>query len=250
MDPTYARYCAYVGTIVETRDLSKFKRRPSYTYMLEHVSPDLGQQYFTLLKTVFNLSNVAIYSFCVRNDRIGSPMLVSYEGLVVSPSSLRYICHAMLALAQCKRVGNLTPSIVELGCGYGGLAVAIAHYAPMFGITVQSYAMIDLDEPSALQMEYMSNQLVPFPVSYHRASTYGKDIEGSDNFFLSSYCFSEIEPPNQQEYLRVLFPKCSHGFILWNCCKIFDIGKEITVEPEVPLTCDPNSTNLNYHVYF
>ena len=110
--------------------------------------------------------------------------------------------------------------------------------------------MIDLDEPSALQMKYMSNQNVPFPVSYHRASTYGKDIEGSDNFFLSSYCFSEIEPPNQQGYLRVLFPKCSHGFILWNHCNVYDIGKEITVEPEVPLTCDPNSTNLNYHVYF
>lgn len=250
MDPIYARYCAYVRTIVQKRDLTNFKRRPSYTYMLEHVSPVLGQKYFNELKTTFKMTNADIYSFCVRNDRIGSPMLASYDGLAVSPSSLRYICHAALALSHCQQIGDLNPSFVELGCGYGGLALAIAHYAPMFGVTVKSYTMIDLDEPSALQAEYMNNHKVPFPVSLHRASTYGKDVQGTDNFLLSSYCFSEIEPPNQQEYLRVLFPKCSHGFILWNCCKIFDIGKEITIEPEVPLTCDPNSPNLNYHVYF
>jgi hypothetical protein len=247
IETLYRGYCEYVRGIVRTGDLSTFKRDPRYTVMLEHVSPALGHQYYDSIARLHGLPDEEILSFCKKNDRIGSPVTFSVQGMSVSPSSLRYIRHALLILSHCVQIGNLTPSFVELGCGYGGLALAIDHYSPMFGINVKSYTMIDLDDPLALQKLYMSNHTVSFPISFESASTYGSRISGTDNFLISNYCFSEVAPHIQQQYLATLFPKCANGFILWNNVKVFDIGKQVRVEPEVPMT---TPANTNYHVYF
>ena len=215
--------------------------------MLEHVSPALGHQYYDSIVRLHGITDEDILSFCKKNDRIGSPIMYLIHGMMVSPSSLRYIRHALLILNHCVQIGNLTPSLVEVGCGYGGLALAIDHYSHMFGITVNRYTMIDLNDPLSLQKLYVSKQSLSFPVSFESASTYGSNVSGNDNFLISNYCFSEIGPHIQQNYLKILFPKCSNGFILWNNVKVFDIGKQVRIEPEVPMTA---ATNSNYHVYF
>lgn len=250
IEPTYRNYCVYTRGIVQTNDISSFKRNPAYTEMLEHVSPKLGLKYFETIVESHGLRDSDILSFCERNDSIGSPVLSLIGGMLVSPSSLRYIHHAILILKHCVRIGNLSPSIVELGCGYGGLALAIDHYSGMFNVKVKKYTMIDLDDPIGLQKLYSSNHRHSFPLEFVSASTYGSAVVGNDNFLISNYCFSEVSPREQQNYLRVLFPKCSNGFILWNHVKVFDIGKKIDVEPEVPLTCPIDAQNSNYHVYF
>lgn len=247
IEPLYREYCQYIHSIVRTRDLSTFKRDPRYNRMLEHVSPALGEQYYNSIVQLHGLPDGAILSFCKKNDSLGSPLLHSIHGMSVSPTSLRYIRHAMLILSHCVRVGNMTPSFVEVGCGYGGLALAIDHYSHVFDINVKSYTMIDLDDPLSLQKLYISNRTLSFPVSFESASTYGSTVSGTDNFLISNYCFSEVAPHVQQQYVKTLFPKCSNGFILWNHVKIFDIGKEVRTEPEVPMTTDQNN---NYHVYF
>lgn len=215
--------------------------------MLEHVSPALGCAYVDSIVRFHKLSHEDILSYCNRNDRIGSPVLHSVEGMVVSPSSLRYIRHALLILNQCVSVGNLTPSLVEVGCGYGGLALAIDHYSSRFGISVKKYTMIDLDDPVSLQKLYVSNHTFSFPIYFESAETYGSGIEGIDNVLISNYCFSEVAPHVQQNYVKTLFPKCSNGFILWNNVPVFDIGKHVRTELEVPMT---TTANTNFHVYF
>ena len=247
VETLYRDYCDYVHTIVRNNDVTTFKRNPRYTMMLEHVSPKLGEQYLDSIVRLHGLSREDILSFCRKNDSIGSPVLHSIGGMQVSPSSLRYVRHALLALNHCIRIGNLSPSIVELGCGYGGLALAIDHYAPKFGINVASYTMIDLDAPISLQKLYMSKQSCSFPLQFESASTYGSGVSGDDNFLISNYCFSEVAHDIQQKYLDTLFPKCANGFILWNHVKVYDIGKQVQVEPEVPMTTE---SNTNFHVYF
>jgi hypothetical protein len=247
IETLYRDYCGYVRSIVQANDLTSFKRNPRYTVMLEHVSPELGQQYIDSIVQCHGLRHVDILSYCKKNDRIGSPILHSIQDMLVSPSSLRYIRHALLILNHCVSVGNLTPSLVEIGCGYGGLALAIDHYSSMFGVSVKNYTMIDLDDPLSLQKLYVSKQVFSFPISFESANTYGSRIEGSDNFLISNYCFSEVAPYVQQNYLKTLFPKCSNGFILWNNVGVFDIGKQVRTEPEVPMT---TNTNTNFHVYF
>jgi hypothetical protein len=250
IEPMYQAYCGYIRSIVESKDVSSFKGNSAYQGILEHVSSELGHKYLETIVRLHGITRDNIVSFCKRNDAIGSPKLVSIDGMLVSPSSLRYICHALLILSHCVRVKNLTPSIVEVGCGYGGLALAIDSFSSMFGVTVKSYTMIDLDDPLRLQTLYLSNHTCSFPVYFESASTYGSNIKGNDNFLVSNYCFSEVHPQIQQNYLRTLFPKCRNGFLLWNHVKIFDIGKKVLIEQEVPLTCPTNATNSNYHVYF
>ena len=250
VEPLYRRYCTYIRSIVQGNNLSSFKQNPAYMDMLEHVSPELGSLYVESIMKLHGLGTSDILSFCERNDRIGSPQVASIHGMMVSPTSLRYIHHACLILNQCVRVGNLTPSIVEVGCGYGGLALAIDQYSSLFNIRVQKYTLIDLDDPSSLQKLYLANHTLSFPLQFESASTYGSAVTGTDNFLVSNYCFSEVSASEQANYLTTLFPKCSNGFILWNHVKIFDIGKNVHIEPEVPLTCPANAQNSNYHVYF
>jgi hypothetical protein len=245
----YQAYCNYLRTVVASGNLSGFKSSPAYGTILEHVTYDQGYLYLSAAVAKYGLSIADIAVFCAKNDRIGSPNTQNYEGMRTSPTSLRYVYHALLILDHCKTVGNTTPNIVEVGCGYGGLALAIDQFKTVFGIVPASYTMVDLDEPSALQKLYMSQNPTSFPVIFERAATYGYNVTGTDNFLISNYCFSEIPSSEQQGYLRVLFPKCSHGFITWNMVKMFDIGKSETVELESPLTCGV-SPALNYYVRF
>lgn len=246
----YQAYCGYIRSIVESKDVSSFKGNSAYQGILEHVSSELGHKYLETIVRLHGITRDNIVSFCKRNDAIGSPKLVSIDGMLVSPSSLRYICHALLILSHCVRVKNLTPSMVEVGCGYGGLALAIDSFSSMFGVTVKSYTMIDLDDPLSFQKLYLSHHATSFPIYFESASTYGSNVKGNDNFLISNYCFSEVHSQIQQNYLRTLFPKCCNGFLLWNHVKIFDIGKRVLIEKEVPLTCPTNAINSNYHVYF
>jgi hypothetical protein len=245
MENLYREYSNFIEKVLVSGDISYFKNHPSYTYMLEHVSAEQGQQYLDIIRRHFRISDEDISSFCRKNDSLGSPKKASYGNLTVSPSSLRYILHALLILQQCEACGQKTPSIVELGGGYGGLALAVDYFSPRFGVTVTAYTMIDLKNPGALQKAYISNHTLRFPVAFINGEKYGEEITGTDNFLVSAYCFSEISSDHQKNYLKTLFPKCSHGFIVWNHIPIYDIGKVIRSEIEYPLT-----GGLNHYVYF
>jgi hypothetical protein len=63
---------------------------------------------------------------------------------------------------------------------------------------------------------------------------------------VSSYSFSEIDNSFQQNYIKHLFPKITHGFIVWNFIKLYDFGKDIiSITKEIPWEAE----NVLY-VYF
>jgi putative sugar O-methyltransferase len=219
----YSNYIQYLRTIrsVDT----PFKRNPNYTYVLEHVSPELGYEYLKLLQTECQLTMDQIVEFCRQNDRIGNP--VKSLLIDVSPTSLRYLYHAWLILQHMKEIDTY----VEIGGGYGGLCLALAY----LGAPIKTYHLVDIDEAIALQRLYLQANPVPFQVVFHSASTYGSAIQGSYGL-ISNYCFSEIEPVHQREYVRTVFPNAIRGFLVWNHVPLFDIGKHIVAEAERPMT--------------
>jgi hypothetical protein len=249
MDDLYSTYSNYVNSILLSGNISLFKNHPSYTYMLEHVSFTLGQEYLKLIQDEFHLSDVDIAIFCSKNDQIGSPVKMQYGTLVVSPTSLRYIYQALRILQHCKSVGYTTPSFVELGGGYGGLFLAIDHFMSRFDIIAKSYTIIDLEPIIRLQELYLSKHYVKTPISFHNAHTHGNAVTGNTNFLISNYCFSEINADAQKKYVEILFPKCNHGFITWNHIPIYDFGKKIHSELERPMTTQLIETP-NYYVTF
>jgi hypothetical protein len=246
----YTNYSNYVNSILSSDDISSFKSHPSYTYMLEHVSFDLGLEYLKLIQDEFHLSNVDIVAFCSKNDQHGSPVKMAYGTMMASPSSFRYIYQALRILQHCKSVGVTNPSFVELGGGYGGLFLAIEHFMSRFSIVAKSYTIIDLEPVSRLQELYLSKHYVQTPISFHKADTYGSAVTGDTNFLISNYCFSEIDADSRKKYIDILLPKCNHGFIVWNMIEIYDFGKTIKSELERPMTCPRNWKNLNHYVTF
>jgi hypothetical protein len=244
----YFDYTSYndIANIAATNPIvfSIFKRQPAYVQVLEHVSFHQGLQYLQCCRQYFSIPTEEIQEFCKLNDRFGEPEQFDFcPGLRCSPSSIRYVFQSLLLLEHIKSLGLTNVSIVEVGSGYGGLCLALQHFAKKKGVVFSNYACIDLTGPSQLQKMYLSNHNLPYPVTFHDASLFGKDVQGENLYFISNYCFSEICMEYQTQYKEFLLPKCNHGFITWNNIDVndvYDIGKQTTVTDEIPQTGTKN----------
>jgi hypothetical protein len=266
----YNNYINYLqNNNMKPLETLNFKNNNSYNSILEHVSYELGESYLNLVKIEFpHISYEIIMEFININDRIGQPNRYNYKYtdslenskyILSSPTSLRYIYHALIILEHYKKTE--CQNIVELGCGYGGLCLAIHYFAKINNIFVKNYNIIDLPDVCKLIKEYLyiNNIYIPTPgVKLHESSTYGKDINDEKLFFISNYCYTEIEIPHNNGYSSILLPKTNHGFITWqnngqngaypvhNASKI--TGKEIMfIIEEKPQT---DTSYKNYYVYF
>jgi hypothetical protein len=247
MSDFYKNYVRAAEEASQNEELfNGFKQNPEYTIVLEHLHFDQGKQYLDHAKDLLHLSDEEIQAFCRENDKYGSPTLFDYFPTgSCSANSLRYIFQSHIILHYIKSLNLHTVSIVEIGCGYGGLLLALSFYASKYGIQIQKYQCIDIDGILSLQKKYLSKHTVHFPVTFHDAMSFGQDIQENNLFLISNYCFSEIPYAFQFSYLQHLFPKCSHGFIAWNMIDLYDIGKPISVSDEFP-----NTGPKNKFVYF
>jgi hypothetical protein len=58
--------------------------------------------------------------------------------------------------------------------------------------------------------------------------TYGNDITDTNLFFISNYCYTEIDKVNNDKYSSILLPRIINGFITWQnsgCGGIYPIEK-------------------------
>jgi len=243
--PDYSPYEQYVASICKGNDLSNFKRADNYTYMLEHVSSSYGQDYLDIIRRTTTLQESELQKFCALNDSIGNPNRTSYGSLTVSPTSLRYILHAHLILTHLQSLNLPSIDIVEIGGGYGGLCLAIHHFAAKYALIINSYTIIDLPAIIELQKLYLSKIDPTTPVTCVSSTTFGETIDKKNMFLVSNYCFSEISSSLQKQYIETLFPKISHGFFAWNTIPTYDFGFAFREEKEYPFTA-----NYNKYVYF
>jgi 16S rRNA A1518/A1519 N6-dimethyltransferase RsmA/KsgA/DIM1 with predicted DNA glycosylase/AP lyase activity len=164
------------------------------------------------------------------------------------------VLHSLLILKHIKATG--LSKIVEVGCGYGGLFLAINHFSKILNIKISDYYFIDLPEITGLIDKYVNlhKDILHINFSTHSAYNYGLDVNNTNLFFISNYCFTEIDNLHQINYVANLFPKISNGFIIWQTVcvpinKVSMIGKETTaIVEEYPQTANP--IDKNYYVYF
>lgn len=235
----YGKYTRLCKEVTRNQELFQvFKSIPEYNDILEHVTEEQGFQCLKLLQSVFQYTENQIKEYCDINDRVGDPMVTKYsDTLVCSPSSLRYLLHASFILSHLKEKYDTTPvSIVEVGCGYGGLFLAIQYLMRAFNVDVKSYSFVDLDECIELQKTYLNLQTVHIPISFHEATKFGSTVKETPLFFISNYAFSEISPEYQKKYIENLLSRCDHGFMAWNAIDLYDFGKEYKSMDEIPLT--------------
>ncbi len=240
----YTSYIAYLNSI-STQDIhtTNFKRNAAYNEILEHVSYELGSDYLRIVQNApYNMTDADVRAYVDYNDRIGDPVRGTYTGrngttIVASPSSLRYIYHALLIVRELASKGSRR--IVEVGGGYGGLCAAIHYFAKMIGLQIESYAIIDLPAVNVLIDKYLRAINPAIRYSLYDAARGGEDVPGTDLFFISNYCFTEIQEQYRRAYIEKLLSKVWDGFIIWQTGLIglnYDIPFNKSVEEEVPQT--------------
>ena len=241
-----------------------FKNNGVYNGILEHVSPEDGKSYIDVIIKFVNeyFSEITfkdINEYLLLNDKYGCPVkhnfIYNNTPICCSPSSLRYVLHSLLILKHIKE--TRLNKIVEVGCGYGGLFLAINHFSKILNVKIDNYYFIDLPEITNLIEKYVNlhKDILHINFSTHSAYNYGLDIENSNLFFISNYCFTEIDNLHRINYVAYLFPKISNGFIIWQTIfgvpieYVMAIGKPIhTIVEENPQTT--NCLYKNYYVYF
>lgn len=250
-DHLYYDFIKYVNSIVTSNDLHHFKSNPNVTYMLEHVSESVGHLYLNYIKALSIFTDHQIISYCQLNDKYGGGQKYNYGWITTSPSNFRYLLHAHLIFSHMKKKGMDEVKVAEVGCGYGGLCLALITLSPIYNITITEYHLIDLPDINSLQKRYLSNFELGTTLSFHSAYTYGSAITDTNLFLVSNYCFSEIDDAHQKQYIAQLFPKVSHGFMTWNHIVLYDFGFNFQSEAEYPLTSNNSNPLLNNkYVYF
>ena len=257
----YSNYTEYVKLINDENIKSiNFKSNRVYTSILEHVTYDHGNKYLDLIQNDFsNITSEQILEFLNINDKYGYPTkykftLKNNENILCSPTSLRYIYHALLILKHYSK--NNPTEIVEVGSGYGGLFLAICFFSKILNIKIKKYNFIDLPEICNLIRCYLSinNKNTNIEYEIHDSYTFGKNINSSNLFFVSNYCFTEINNNYREQYIVNLIPKCTNGFIIWQTVFGYEIENsyrlfnDVIITEETPQTA--NEIYKNYFVYF
>jgi hypothetical protein len=259
----YKQYVEYLKQVNDEGDLSEvsFKCNPSFVYVLEHVNPKQGIEYLKLIESEFPaITYNDIRAFVNVNDKFGGATKSifttrSNKMLYCSPSNLRYIYHALIILNAFKESG--CRKIVEMGCGYAGLFLAVNMFREKMGVekgAIEGYNLVDLPEVCSLIDNYLelNKEFVSIPYSTWESTAFGADIPDKDMFFISNYCFSELEPDIRDKYVSSLLPKASHGFMVFQTCfgvplNAFEglINKTILKrEPERPQTAPEHVPNF------
>ena len=262
----YQNYINYITSITDLSN-SDFKKNPNYTEILEHVSYELGIQYLNLIELEFtNINYNNIIDYININDKYGNTNKYTYtykqNRFLSSPTSLRYIYHALVILQHYKNTN--CKNMVEVGCGYGGLCLAINFFSKINNVCIDNYNIIDIPEVVNLIKKYiiLNKSYIQTNMIYHNSDTYGSDVADNMLFFISNYCYTEISEIYNKNYSHILLPKVKNGFIAWqsspttfpieNANKI--TGKLISsIIEEKPQTVSSSAKicgYTNYFVYF
>ena len=258
MTVNYEDYCHYLQN---DKTFTDFKRHDNYCGILEHVSKELGDKYLELIETDFDVPFEDIVKFVTINDANGNPKKETFFSgkhrvlLECSPTSLRYIYHALVILKYYQTTAST--EIVEVGCGYGGLCLAINYFADLLHIHIDKYHLIDLTDVCHLIRFYLSKHetTVKIPFEMYDSSTFGASIASDKLFLISNYCFTEIDDNYRNNYCLNLLPKVARGFMVWQTCVFPSMTMDILqknivkIEEEQPQTC-LHSEDVNYFVYF
>jgi uncharacterized protein YkvS len=174
---------------------------------------------------------------------------------------LRYIYHALIILTYYKKTS--CKNIVEVGCGYGGLCLAINYFSKILDVTIQNYNIIDLKSVCKLISSYLElhTDTVGTTINYHESTTYGENIHNNELFFISNYCYTEIDIKHNKKYTELLLSKTTNGFLVWqnggnNCSYPIEnastiLHKEIKqIEEERPQTDQGIGKFCNFFLYF
>jgi hypothetical protein len=234
-----------------------WKRDTDVYYMLEHVPGEYANVYLDLIiQSGFSIEAIESYSNLV--DSVGNanrhPFTRNSKTIQSSTTCLRYLYHAIDIINKLIPIlqKSIIPTLVEVGGGYGGLAVAINYVLQSKNSLYKiNYNIIDLSNVLKLQRYYTSQfPLNSISLNLIDSEEYGANINVPNLFIISNYCLAEMGETNRQKYINTLFTKNSiiGGYLQWNSGAPLDFLSHFTtdVKEEYPQTGPENKTVVFY----
>jgi hypothetical protein len=232
-DPIYAGYREVLAAEAGRKPEEwTFKSNPVYQQILEHVSYEQGLAYLVLASQHPRWGlrlRTLVAETALENDRLGQPVRADFPslGIYCSPTNLRYLWHALCIWDHVEELELHQPDFLEIGGGYGGLALWMHRLAPK---AIGSYRIADLLEASAIQKAYAAELGVPL-------RTMGFPWARDGTFLISAYAFSEFSPEARTWHQKAVVKYCDHGWLAWNMIPVYPFtDKPLTIEDEQPLT--------------
>lgn len=239
MNVNYDKYIKVCRDALRSDEIfNNFRSHRDYTDIVEIVWYELGLEYYEAIKKQFPylLNHISRFS---EGDNIGGPVQYPFNGVILSPTTMRYI-KTLADLIDC--FGRLDGmDIVEVGVGYGGQCKIIQQFSEP-----ASYTLVDLPEALTLAEKWLlSNNISNFIL---RSSDESSRIHY--NLFISNYAFSEFNRRDQDHYADNIIKHSDSGYMLCNYFNIggqrmskkdiFDLKPNHQVLPEIPLSAPDN----------
>lgn len=197
---------------------SVFKTIPAYTWILEHVSPQLGRSYLDSIINEYELNDVVeMCKDAIVNDKFGGSQPILYdignEKINITPSTLRYIKVFTDLLSHFEDISEM--NICEIGGGYGGQCL-IADTLSGF----KSWDIVDLKEANKLQEKYLDKNEVS-DVRFLSLETIS-ELKDKYDLVISNYAFSECTRKIQDIYVDKILKNSTHGYMTMNFITHYD----------------------------
>ena len=230
---------------VDDKNFANFKQDPRYRYILEGGTKDTFDYFLNKIKTLDNNSiffdNLELFR---RNDLYGNPDL--YEDSEIGKFSLTTLKYAYNALEIVDYVKDSSPNkIVEIGGGYGGLAVILGGI-----LNFSEYTLVDLPETCKLIDKYISNydDLKDRIKSLSCFEIDEFDFQNTD-LTIAINSLSECSTDFQMKYFDKIVSKSKYSYIIRNLYSpkcIEDHKKTIQSLPDNFLFDDTNKVEEEY----
>jgi len=193
----------------DEKAFSRFRSNPDIAPIYENVSQKRGQAYLDESKKL-GLKRKHLY-MAHNIERLGFPSRFLYDGISLSPATLRYLFIAFDSIVNCDPFREVS-NVVEVGGGYGG-------QASIFRMLwdVESYTIVDIPEALSLQMVYLNTlgAQVHF-VNAEKTDPFLGDLEVKlYDLFISNYALDELTDEAIERYM-VLIKRSKHGYITAN----------------------------------
>jgi hypothetical protein len=269
--PSPKEHQLFIHSILDkTIEEIQFKNNPAYNGVLEGLSKDFGTEILKYIETNYpQITFEDMRAFIQVNDKYGGTVKSIFTTskmklLYCSPTTIRYILHALLILDYYKE--TMCKNIVELGQGYGGLFLAINMFANKFpDVCIRKYIMVDMPNSSQLTRKYLEahKNVITIPYEVYDSVNMPNDIprttdsqSPNESFFISNYCYTALPRDTMKFYTNNLIRPCTHGFLTWQTCFGDNIDnadtylEKNTIKKvvEEPLTGPQHAKN--YFVYF
>lgn len=218
-----------------------FRTHPAMMQIIEHVNPEQGAQYLSLLREhAPDLLTPKAMKRLRRSDQLGGGQAIAFGGVELSPNTLRYAwVHARLR----HHFGDGTDrgwaagwKVCEIGGGYGGQAALTLLLEPR----IREYVLYDQPEPAALAERFLKAATSRQSAKGGRNKTSVRSVGalegemgsvlpaaqdgGPCDLVISNYAVSELSVSLQWEYAQRLILDSKRGYFTVNFNHKHDSG--------------------------